>query len=514
MRIRILAFILPLVIALLPASAQDQSILTWIDCLDRPNGFAYNDELGVICGTITVPEDWDQPDGATIEIAFSVLEGESPSTEPIIYMSGGPGEALLEAPQIFDVLFSDLRTDHDLILYDQRGSGLSHELACVRNVEGMYGYSDDAEFADMVSECFKGLLRRGFDLPEYNTVNNALDTGALMQALAEARGYTGYHLFGASYGTRLALVTMREVSSSGLIRSVTLDSVFPTQVRFYEQIPAIFQEVMWNVFARCAADPVCNREYPDLPERYLALLEAEDDPLRRMMGASSDVVESLTSNILFHLDLYPQFAAYIPRLIHETELRGEHGARDVVNAFFNSREYADASALFDVPTGSPNFSIAMNWTVQCREEAAIESLDAALDAVDDLAHPMLGQRGMSTVRNMFSVCSSWRSGAADEVFKMPVESDIPVLILLGDFDVRTPPSWGRAAAETLSHATVLEFDASGHFVVGWNECALDVFGAFIADPLAELDASCVGGVATKFVLPDALLDMTSPYDDF
>lgn len=512
MRIRVLLLILPFLIVLLPAAAQDRTAVEWIDCIDRPNGFSYDDELGVVCGTITVPEDWDRPDGATLEIAFALLEGETSSREPILYMSGGPGEALTEAPQLFDMLFSDLRADHDLIIFDQRGSGLSNELNCLSDVESMYSVADDAEYADMVSTCFKRLLERGFDLSEYNTVNNALDTGALMAALADARGYTGYHLFGASYGTRLALVTMRELGESGLIRSVTLDSVFPTQIRFYEQIPANFQEVMWNVFARCAADPICDREYPDLPDRYLALLEEENDPLRRMMGSESEVIVSLTSSIVLYLDQYPQFAAYIPRLIHEIELRGEHGARDVFNAFFNSPEYFNDT--FDIAGGSPSFSITMNWSVQCREEAALESLDAALDTVDGLAHPMLGERGISTVRSMFSVCSSWRSGITDETFKLPVASDIPVLILLGDYDLRTPPSWGRSAAETLTHATVLEFDASGHFVVGWNTCAREIFGAFIADPASDLDTSCIGGLAIKFIMPEATLDTDEVFHDF
>ncbi len=45
----------------------------------------------------------------------------------------------------------------------------------------------------------------------------------------EALGYPTYNLFGISYGTRLALVMMRDHPGAG-IRSVVLDSSFPPEI--------------------------------------------------------------------------------------------------------------------------------------------------------------------------------------------------------------------------------------------------------------------------------------------
>jgi len=47
------------------------------------------------CGYLIVPERRDaQPDGATIRLAVAVVSGGHPtSTEPVVYLAGGPGEA-------------------------------------------------------------------------------------------------------------------------------------------------------------------------------------------------------------------------------------------------------------------------------------------------------------------------------------------------------------------------------------------------------------------------------------
>jgi len=46
------------------------------------------------CGYLIVPERRDMPDGATIRLAVAVVSGGHPtSTEPVVYLAGGPGEA-------------------------------------------------------------------------------------------------------------------------------------------------------------------------------------------------------------------------------------------------------------------------------------------------------------------------------------------------------------------------------------------------------------------------------------
>ncbi len=45
------------------------------------------------CGIVTVPENYDEPDGRTIELFYMRLfsTSKSPAADPLIYLSGGPG---------------------------------------------------------------------------------------------------------------------------------------------------------------------------------------------------------------------------------------------------------------------------------------------------------------------------------------------------------------------------------------------------------------------------------------
>ncbi len=52
----------------------------------------------VICGFLVVPEDRSQPQGAAIRLAVAIFKASSPhpTPDPVLFLSGGPGDALLE----------------------------------------------------------------------------------------------------------------------------------------------------------------------------------------------------------------------------------------------------------------------------------------------------------------------------------------------------------------------------------------------------------------------------------
>jgi hypothetical protein len=45
------------------------------------------------CGVVTVPENYDAPNGRTIELAYMRLRSSSPTptADPLVYLAGGPG---------------------------------------------------------------------------------------------------------------------------------------------------------------------------------------------------------------------------------------------------------------------------------------------------------------------------------------------------------------------------------------------------------------------------------------
>ena len=72
-----------------------------------------------------------------------------------------------------------------------------------------------------------------------------------------------------------------------------------------------------------------------------------------------------------------------------------------------------------------------------------------------------------------------------------VTSDIPTLLLAGDFDPITPPRWAEVARETLSRGQLVTFRGVGHGVLGTSACADGLVSAFLLTPTAAQDTRCV-----------------------
>jgi len=91
----------------------------------------------------------------------------------------------------------------------------------------------------------------------------------------------------------------------------------------------------------------------------------------------------------------------------------------------------------------------------------------------------------------------------------PVISDVPTLIVAGEFDPLTPPAWGERAAETLARSRVVSVRGEAHGPTqqwGGDGCAMSLAGAFIDTPEATISASasefCVfERAAPQYALP-------------
>ena len=80
-------------------------------------------------------------------------------------------------------------------------------------------------------------------------------------------------------------------------------------------------------------------------------------------------------------------------------------------------------------------------------------------------------------------------------------SDVPTLLMAGEFDPITPPAWARHAAETLPNGTVFEYAGVGHGASIVEGCPRDMLIAFFNDPTTALDDACVAEMGVQFVVP-------------
>ena len=86
---------------------------------------------------------------------------------------------------------------------------------------------------------------------------------------------------------------------------------------------------------------------------------------------------------------------------------------------------------------------------------------------------------------------------------MPVESDIPTLVLSGEYDLQTPMAWGEDAAEGLTNAYEVEFPNTGHGAILFSQCARDIGEAFINNPDGAPLTTCTDELTTRFIVSNS-----------
>ena len=220
------------------------------------------------CGTVEVWENRQAQTGRRISLKVVVLpgarRGENP--DPLFYLAGGPGQAAAREASGIQQLFRPVLADRDIVLVDQRGTGESNSLAC----EPKEGEPLGADLEAAV-RLLRGCMERfDADLRLYTTPI-AMDD---LNQVRESLGYGRINLYGASYGTRAAIVYVRRHPET--VRSVVLDSVAPPDMILPLYFARDGQRAFDQLTAACAADPGCAQAFPNLADRFEQLLARLD----------------------------------------------------------------------------------------------------------------------------------------------------------------------------------------------------------------------------------------------
>ena len=104
------------------------------------------------------------------------------------------------------------------------------------------------------------------------------------------------------------------------------------------------------------------------------------------------------------------------------------------------------------------------------------------------------------LRQQRAACALWRRGDISKDYAEPTRSDVPALILTGQWDPVTPPMYGATAAKYLSHSLHVIVPHGGHGFNGLNglDCIDNLVVSFInRGTTTGLDTSCVSAIARK-----------------
>src|SRR6266545_1913947 len=195
---------------------------------------------------------------------------------PIIYLAGGPGgSGIASARGSRFPLFMAMREFGDVIALDQRGVGQSKpNLVCRESYDLPLDKSLTREEAIRVTRersrsCAETWRGQGVDLSGYNTNESAHDIEALRKAL----GAKKVSLWGISFGTTLALATIKRhgpnIDRAILAGVEGLDSMLKP--------PREVQQHLVDIALLVQADPNLNKQIPD----FLGLMRTVLDHLEK-----------------------------------------------------------------------------------------------------------------------------------------------------------------------------------------------------------------------------------------
>jgi hypothetical protein len=142
-------------------------------------------------------------------------------------------------------------------------------------------------------------------------------------------------------------------------------------------------------------------------------------------------------------------------------------------------------------------SIALQVSVLCSEDAVRVTPDEMQQATAGTIF------GSHLLGNQLKACTMWPKGEVDSSYYEPVVSDVPALVLSGDLDPVTPPTWGEAVVTSLSKGRHITVPATGHGVIG-TPCGVKLIHDFLdSASSASLDTSCVRSIRRPpfFVTP-------------
>jgi hypothetical protein len=138
--------------------------------------------------------------------------------------------------------------------------------------------------------------------------------------------------------------------------------------------------------------------------------------------------------------------------------------------------------------------------IVCLEQLPFSDVQAALARRDALSMPILGNSDAFLATEVGN-CTNYPMGATDVSYNEVVSSAVPVLILQGEFDTRTPLQNGRVLADQLENAMLVIVPQAGHETWGIGNCVAQIGIDFFRNPDQEPDLSCLEKRREGFSLP-------------
>lgn len=435
---------------------------------------------GFECAKLTVPLDYDAPDGETIEISVIRLKALNRSKRigSLVLNPGGPGGSGVEfARQAESLLPRQIRDRFDTVSFDPRGVGESTPVDCLNDAELDKLLAVDpspeseaerkALFEASRQQVAKCQVKSGRLLPHLGTVDVAKDLDVLREALRDEKlTYIGF-----SYGTLLGARYAEQFPTH--VRALVLDGALdPTLTpRETSRAQAVgFDRALDQFFADCVRDSCAFARHGDIEKTYDTLMaDIDRSPLAARSYGSRRLGPSEA--------LFGVAAALYSR---------EYGwpvLRSALEQAYSRRDGSGLLALFDNlverdESGHYSNSVESQAAVLCLD--SVYEKDQAAYAADEAAFRTVAPRFGPAIAYGPSACAFWPVPPVSTPGPAKAPGAPPIVVVGTTRDPATPYAWSQALAQQLPGVLVTH-DGDGHTAYGYrrSSCIEDVVDRYL-----------------------------------
>ena len=449
--------------------------IDWKDCSDGTSPFQ--------CGTVTVPLDYEHPDGRTITIALKKLPAPDGDAEhgSLFINPGGPGASGVAMMQVMAPMFTEeLRGAYDIIGFDPRGVGQSTPITCWTNDEikqHLANPSDDAGPTDpLKGVTYKNVpaqdkIDRGAanaarcaqhsEVPELLDHVGTRDVARDLDILRATNGNTKLNYLGISYGTRIGAIYADLFP--GRVGRVVLDSAVDPSKRSGGEIRAeqitFLEGALRQYVEHCQAHSGCplTGSTDEAVAQLAAFVDGLDQAPLTVPDSDATVNTQDATAVIQRLAVkQPDWDALTAML---TPAITNHDGTLMVKAKQNSPDLSPETTVEEV-VSQANEQI-MLAAVICNDNPDAGGTASDWDAqaaAEKKTYPFFG----GTSSAMDAYCQGWGHQGKTPPQETRAKGSDPILVVGITGDVQTLYSWAQSLTGQLDNGHLFTIKGYGH----------------------------------------------------
>jgi CubicO group peptidase (beta-lactamase class C family)/pimeloyl-ACP methyl ester carboxylesterase len=412
-------------------------------------------------GYVFVHENPTNQTGNVLKIAVARMNAPAHDAQPLLFCNGGPENSSILC--VYQNYMKGFTNDYDVHLIDQRGINFSQPMLSPREGETLEEIQ------------YRLTMLEGADLSAINTESSSRD----LEDIAAALDLSDANLLGQSYGTLLAQTLMRR--EPAWLRAVVLDGPIAPNIPPLEGGGPVMQEAVDSL----CSDAATSVWYQELNDKFYALA------MCLQTNPYTLILQDWTNNI----DDSAFFDAVSSQL-----MSSDLGTRERLPNIIWRAWQGEKAALADLYTGNHFdtnttmhnvISELMGQLVIRHDFLPFNTLEGVSNACSNLREPLRSYAIAYNSKIINDAAALNDYGQTNSNFTLPVTSNIPTLVISGNYDTQISTNWAVEVDSRLPNSFLVLIPTVGHGVLAGGECPQQIVRDFLADPSQMPDTSCL-----------------------